>query len=428
MTNTLDRLRFRLTMWYIVTFGAILILLGFGMFMAIERQFAAQLDDSLKDATTELQQAARIREQEKGASGKVVDALDELRIPDRFLYLMNANGTPIKPDTASRWLQEVARKAALAGPATHGHRIAPEVIMRYHAEPFLLQNGDARVAIAAADEIELEDKYAWLIAAFGVAALFALALVSGGGWFLMRKSTQPIAASIEHMRRFMADASHELRTPLTVIRNRSEIALRKSREANAYESALRAINAETERLGRIVDDLLTLSRADSGDRPMQKRNVYLDDIALDAATTARTLADSRGISLSVEQFEEAKAFGDPVFLRQLIMILLDNAIKYTPSGGRVKIRVAQDDRAAILTVDDTGPGIPQDKLPHIFERFFRADPSRTRDGQDGAGLGLSIAQWIAKANDATIDVESSVGQGTRVTVRFPAQNGANAAV
>lgn len=416
----INRLRLHLTAWYLLTLCGIVVLLGGGLFLAIQRQFEDQLTTSLHDATVELERAAQIREQEAGSGAKVVDAVDELHIPDRTLYLVDASGSPIKPAVADQWVLDAAGRATDSSGIDEEREIPGERTLRLHAERFPLRSGRTMVAVAVADKVELEDRYAALITAFGAAALVALVLVSGGGWLLVRQSTAPIEQSMERMRHFMADAAHELRTPLTVLRAQAEIALQQSRTAPEYVASLRAIDAESQRLARIVDDLLTLARADAGERPIERRRVFLDDIAMDAAEAARAVAGAKGVALSVGAFEEAAIEGDPELLRRLVVILLDNAVKFTPVGGSVRISVSQSDNTATLVVGDSGIGIPADQLPHVFERFYRGDPARGRAEAAGAGLGLSIANWITEAHQATLEITSEPGEGTAVTVRIPA--------
>ena len=421
----LDRLRLRLTVWYAATFCVILLVLGAGLFLAIRRQFSAQLDDSLQDATTELVRAARTREIESiSARGNVVDAVDELHIPDRTLYLLDVNGHPVKPASADEWIQASAREAGRLGRWDAEREGRSEGTLRLHAERFVLTSGTPLVAIAVADRVELEDRYASLIAAFAGAAVFALVLVGAGGWLLVRQATKPAERTIEYMRRFMADAAHELRTPLTVLQSRAEIALQQDREPATYVSALRGIENESQRLGRIVDDLLTLARADTGERPIERKRLYLDDLALDAASAARSVGQSAGVDVVVEEFEETAVDGDAALLRQLLMILLDNAVKFTLPGGTVSVRVSAPAGQPTLSVTDTGVGIDPEHLPHVFERFYRGDPARSpgprgTNGRSGAGLGLAIGSWIAEAHDALISVASVVDRGTTVTVTFP---------
>jgi signal transduction histidine kinase len=414
----LIRLRLRLTIWYVATFGIILLLLGAGLFAVISYQLSQQLDDSLRSATLELVRAARIRELEAaGARGRVIDAVDELTIPDRILYLLDPQGNPVKPAKIDSWISQAARDASRVGQITVERDLEEGKTLRLHALRFRLASGRQLVAVAIADPEELEDKYADLITAFVAIAFAALVLVAGGGFVLVRKSTAPIERSIEFMRRFMADAAHELRTPITILRTRAEIALQQPRDAANYVSALRGVEVEAHRLGGIVDSLLVLARADTGERQIEKERIFLDDLAIDAAGAARVVARQKNVELTVDEFEEAPVEGDPALIRQLIMIVLDNAVKFTDAGGQVHVRVSMHEGAPTFAVEDTGIGINQEDLPRVFQRFFRGETARSRT--DGAGLGLSIASWIAREHGAEISLTSEPGKGTKVVVRFP---------
>jgi signal transduction histidine kinase len=415
----LVRLRLRLTIWYVATFGLIIVLLGAGLFAVITYQISQQLDDSLRSATLELVRAARIRELEQASvrPGRVIDAVDELNIPDRVLYLLDVDGKPIKPATIDPWIAEAAKDAARLGQITRTSDMPDDRTLRLHAMRFKLASGQHLVAVAVADREELEDKYADLIAAFVAFAFLALLLVAAGGFLLVRKSTAPIERSIINMRRFMADAAHELRTPITILRTRAEVALQQPREATNYVSALHGIEAEARRLGSIVDSLLVLARADAGERQIEKERIFLDDIAIDAAGAARVVARQKNIEITVDKFEEAPIEGDSTLIRQLVMIVLDNAVKFTDSGGQVHVSVSMQEGTPTFSVDDTGIGIKQDELSRVFQRFFRGETARSRT--EGAGLGLSIASWIAREHDATISLKSESGKGTRVVVTFP---------
>ena len=416
--SELGRLRLRLTFWYAGIFTVILGLLGAGLFAVIRHQIARQLDTSLQAATAALMQAARIREVERAhAKGAVVDAVDELHIPDRSLYLLDSLARPIKPEQVAPWIQAAAREAAAIGRADRDRSASGEHALRLHAERFRGTAGTAYVAVAVADRVELEDQYASLIAAFGAAALAGLLLVAGGGSVLVRQSTAPIERSMAQMRRFMADAAHELRTPITILRTRAEVALGQEREPGGDAATLGAIAREAARLGAIVGDLLTLARVETGERPVARQPLFLDDAAAGAVDAARALAASKGVTLEVGAFDEAKIVGDPTLVRQLLLIVLDNAIKFTPASGHVGLNVSTADGRADVVITDTGIGIPAEQLPHVFERFYRGDPARHQ--ADGAGLGLAIARWIAEAHGARITLTSEPGRGTRVTIAFP---------
>ncbi len=418
--NPLVRLRLRLTLWYGGVLTLILALLGGGLFFAIRHQISRQLDLSLQAATLALERAARIREVERArATGPVMDAVDELHIPDRELYLFDSVGRPIKPAQAPAWIAEAARLASRVGiadrdidtPPPHDHQV------RLHAARFTGGNGTTYVAAVAADRFELEDQYASLIEAFAAAAIVGLLLVAGGGYVLVRKSTAPVERSMDQMRRFMADAAHELRTPITILRTRAEVALGQERAATQDAATLRAVERETARLGEIVEDLLTLARADAGERTVRHVPIYLDDIAAEAVDAVRTLAEQKHVQLKVGTFEEAKIAGDPALVRELLLIVLDNAVKFTPAAGNVRLDVATADGRASVAVTDTGVGIPAEQLPRVFERFYRGEPARHE--AQGAGLGLAIARWIADAHGASIDITSTPGAGTTVRVGFP---------
>src|SRR6476619_1955986 len=179
------------------------------------------------------------------AHGQVVDAVDELHIPDRSLYLVDTSGRPVRPDTVPAWVGSAARRAGTTGQADEERDQSDEHILRLHAERFTLPEGPPLVAVAVADRVELEDRYAALIAAFGGAAVVAVVLVAGGGWLLVRKSTEPVERTVDYMRRFMADAAHELRTPLTVLRVRAETALQQPRAPAGYVEAIEGMAAES---------------------------------------------------------------------------------------------------------------------------------------------------------------------------------------
>lgn len=410
-------LRRRLTFWYAATLSLILILLGGGLYGVIHSQLAQQLDDSLRAATKELVRAARIREMEAVSTrGAVVDAVDELRIPDRSLYLLDSTGAPISPRSATPFIRRAARRAAAGASVSDEVDVGSEHTLSLHAERFKLQSGQTLVAVVAGDQVELTDRYAELIAAFGGAALAAIVLVAAGGYFLVQKATAPAERSMAYTRRFMADAAHELRTPIAVLRTRAEVALQQERSSEDYAAVLRGMEHEAQRLGRVVDDLLMLARADAGERPVERTRFFLDDIVLDAAQSVRTLAQAAGVTLTVDEFEATPIVGDARLVRELVVVLLDNAVKFTPAGGDVRVRVLPDPEPT-LTIDDNGCGMAAEQMPHVFERFYRGDASRARGG--GAGLGLSIAQWIASVHDARLLLASEPGRGTRATVTFP---------
>jgi len=233
---------------------------------------------------------------------------------------------------------------------------------------------------------------------------------------------QRIQSAFEQMKQFTADASHDLRTPVALIQTRAEIALRKPRTDEEYREALNEIFGETQRLSGLIENLLLLARTDIGSEGLRLRRIDLCDIARDAGAQGKTLAESRhiGWSQAVPEFS-LWIGGDAGALRRLFLILIDNAIKYTPEHGSVAVRVGNSDGKALVEVTDNGIGIADSDLPHIFDRFYRADSARSRDS-GGFGLGLSIGQWIAKAHQGTITVKSALGQGSSFQVWLPLVN------
>jgi signal transduction histidine kinase len=286
-----------------------------------------------------------------------------------------------------------------------------------YAERFTTKGGASYVAAVVVDRDPIDDRYAELMTLVGGLGALGLMLVATGGWMLARKSVAPVERSMEQMRRFMADAAHELRTPVSVIRSRVDVALEQPRDTQGYERTLRELRGEIERLASLVNDLFTLARADADERTFAPVRVQLDEIVLEAVTTAGWIAARRGITLHVEDADEVVIDGDPAQLRQLAMILLDNGIKFSDSGGSVRISVRERPEGAALVVEDRGVGIAKADLERVFDRFYRAES--VRGSTTGAGLGLAIARWIADAHGARIALEAAPEGGTRVTVAFP---------
>lgn len=230
----------------------------------------------------------------------------------------------------------------------------------------------------------------------------------------LQASDVQLRETLETQRRFVADASHELRTPLTTIRGNSGM-LRSVAEMTPEdrEEAMDEIHQEAERMSRLVGQLLVLARADAG-LVLRREPVELAPLTREAATQVSRLAPGRWIG--VEEISPVTVMGDSDALRQVLLILLDNAIKYTPTDGTITVRLREQRDEARVTVSDTGIGIEPEHLPHVFERFYRADPARTAGG---TGLGLSIAQWIAGQHGGRIEAESSPGRGSVFTVHLP---------
>jgi signal transduction histidine kinase len=215
--------------------------------------------------------------------------------------------------------------------------------------------------------------------------------------------------------RFVADVSHELRTPLTAIRGNLDLIKRYGMDDMSFE----AIESETDRMSRMVNDLLLLARADYGGLTLDLEPLDVDTVMMEAHRQAQVLVKDRDLTVSLAHLEPLRIAGNMDRMKQLLLNLLSNAIKFTPDGGRINLSLYRQDQQAVIEIADTGTGISEDDLKHIFDRFFQADESRNRDGVQSAGLGLAIVKWIVEAHDGTIGVESQVGQGTTFWVKIP---------
>lgn len=222
------------------------------------------------------------------------------------------------------------------------------------------------------------------------------------------------------LRRFTADASHELKTPLTVLRAGVERALTNPDTSQDILEVLEETLLEINRTSELVDALLTLARADEGRAPLHLERLDLSELLEDIEETAGILAEPEGVSLNVTRPEgPLEILADRSRIRQMLLNLTENAVKYTPRGGNVTIRLENQDHHAAITVSDTGIGIAPGDLPHVFDRFWRADTARTRTYRGGAGLGLAISKWIVEAHGGTITVGSRPGRGTSFRIRLP---------
>jgi two-component system, OmpR family, sensor kinase len=363
----------------------------------------------------------------------------------------------------SKEFRELAEAPAKAAPGTFRNVHEGRNGFRGYARP--LFPDDRRAILVVLQSLHpqrevMEDiryTFYWIIP-------IALLLASAGGYFLARKSLTPVAAmatqargmgasrlsdrlevanprdelgtlalsfnelldrlekSFEQQRRFVADASHELRTPVAILQGETEVTLsRTDRTPEEYRETLGILREESHRLAHIIEDLFTLTRADAGQYPLQLREVYLDELAADVLRRTRSLAIAKGITLTSAIQPEMALQADEHLLRRMLLNLMDNAIKYTPPAGKVHVECRREGTDYALRVTDTGGGIPGELQPRIFERFFRADKARSRSEGDtgGAGLGLSIALWIAEAHHGRLELTSSDATGTSFTVWLP---------
>jgi len=221
-----------------------------------------------------------------------------------------------------------------------------------------------------------------------------------------------LECSFEQLKRFTSDASHELRTPLTAIRSVGEVGLQEDGDSNHYREVIGSMLEETERLSRLVESLLTISRADSGQIRLEQTTIALLPLVREASSLLEVLAEEKRQAMSLEGDESIRVKADGVILRQVVINLLDNAIKYSPSEGRISVRVSKrDPSTACVEIKDSGPGIAPEHRQKVFDRFYRIDESRSRDA-GGAGLGLAIAKWGAQAHGGRLELDSTTSGST----------------
>jgi heavy metal sensor kinase len=479
-STMLESMRAKLTLWYTGILALVLTVFAASTYFYLVRATAQRTDDSLMDSSdlvvanlkSELGESAR-------EGGQIVrGVVNDFRFRDRQVIVfgenrqvMAASEPPERERLARKWpsaeafanLADLALntgRACSTLPVGHGIRFCG-VVLQSPSDKFLI--------VTAKSPHEEQETLEQVRTAFGIAIPVALILASLGGFLLAKRSLAPVAEmgeqaarissmnlherlpvkserdevgrlaiiindllsrlnrSFEQQRRFMADASHELRTPLAIVRGEAEVALsRPVRTEVEYRQSLGAVYDEGKRMSRIVEDLFSLARADSGQYPLSHADCFLNDLVEESLRAARYLAEKRGVTLCFSQSDvELVVEGDEELLRRLIMNLLDNAIKYTMPGGVVTVQLFQLPTECVLMVQDTGRGIAIEAQPHIFERFFREDKARRRNVESegsGAGLGLSISQWIANLHGGHIFLESSSEKGSTFSVRFPCSN------
>ena len=278
--------------------------------------------------------------------------------------------------------------------------------------------GDDAVALLVAtplSDVQRERRESREAMLVGVPIVFFLA--AGGGLYLASISVRPIAAALDAQRRFTADASHELRTPVSVIRATVDVTLtRQHRDEGEYREALDTIGRQARGLGRLVQNMLVLARADAGAYPFRPADLYLDELVMECRTAVEAMASERRVAVIVHPIGETPYRGDEDLLRQLLLNVIQNAVQHARPDGRVEIGVRTDDERLRLRITNDGLEIPAADRARIFDRFVQLDPSR-RD--QGAGLGLPIARWIAEMHGGSLCVEASDAGSTTFCVSLP---------
>jgi signal transduction histidine kinase len=284
-----------------------------------------------------------------------------------------------------------------------------------------IENSDHSVlfiGMEVTENVNLLIKMKWLLTL--VASFFLLLSIGMGYWF-SRRAMIPIQQAYQRQQDFVSDASHELRTPLSIMRASIEIIEEEQAQLPSFhQKVLADMREELSRMTRMIEGLLTLARSDSGRLEIIPEHFHLGDLLQTSSEAFEILAAQRQIRISCVRSCDGDTmfFGDKERMKQLLYILLDNAIKYSKPGGEVQVSLTEKEKVMILQISDNGIGIPQEKIPFIFERFYRVDHGRTR-AQGGAGLGLSIAKWIVDAHRGQFKVTSEVDKGTTVQILLP---------
>lgn len=453
--------RSRLTLWYVGVLGALLLAYGAGslffLFVSMRDQFDLNLQEDKEAVEAQIVSqpdgSLSLRSDHGEEDERDVHRFVELWSPEGSLFYRapQLQGQALATPPAARNYGENSRPFSWR--LANGMRVR-EVSGIHHLE------GRIVILRVAHDEEPLWKELREFATVLVIGFPLAMLLAGFGGYTLARKALAPIAAmtretqkisaedlsarlsiqnrgdelgklatvfndmlgrlqgAFEQLRRFTADASHELRTPLTAVRSVGEVALQGPRTAEEYRDVIGSMLEEVDTLTRLVESLLVLSRADAGHIQLHPTDASLLAIAREAASILEVLAEERGQTLDVGGNDNLVVSADRLILRQAIVNLLDNAIKYSPPQSRIRIRVQGEGQQVFLDVIDQAPEIPREHQPHVFDRFYRVDKARTREW-GGAGLGLSITRWAVEAHAGVVTLKSEEGQGNTFRISLP---------
>jgi two-component system, OmpR family, sensor kinase len=455
-------IRFRLVAWYAGMFLLICTAFGAYTYVSLRHYLASALQDTLRRRAHQIG-TSRLLSAERTGESFVIDQIKTLYGPelnDRFIRisrpdgsLLYVSGTPhdmsFEPTRIPK--VEVQRGEPKVTPIAGEH-------MLLLSAPFAVRDRSYLVEVGAST-LEGEKVLRGFILTLGLGLPLVLAFAVGGGFLMVEGALRPVhrvtdaareitlhnlsrrlpvvesGDEIEHLSvalnqmiarldeafqhagRFTADASHELRTPLTVMRGELESVVQDPSLGGHTRARLGSVLEETERLARIVEDLLAISRLEAGEARLERSRFDLSNLVVTTADQMSLLAEDKGIEVVCRGEECVEVEGDSARLKQVVVNLLDNAVKYTPAAGRVSLETRRAKDQAVLEVVDSGPGIPESALPRVFDRFFRVDG--TRAGEGGAGLGLSIVRLICAAHGGSVALSNPSTGGCRVTVTLP---------
>ncbi|HUQ81501.1 MAG TPA: ATP-binding protein [Gemmatimonadaceae bacterium] len=473
-------LRARLTLWYTLVLGAPLVAFAGASFLVLDRALLHRadgfLDETLGAFTTELQSE---QQEESTVSGAIRASLHDVQFRDVRLAVFDSSGTLVASGRVDTMAVYALRHPVSLPDVGAALRVLP--IAERHA--FTVGSGEQAYRVASESSVIFGTRFRVVAAyplhgnsetmeavgtSYAIAIPLLIVIAALGGYFLASRSLAPVASmsaraaeisstnlnerlpvgsrrdelsslaavvnnllerlelAFMQQRRFMADASHELRTPVAVLRTEADVTLsRPVRTESEYRESVAVMRDSARRLGRIVDDLFMLARADAGHLPIRRGPVYLEEVVDEAARAVRALAQEHGVRVDVTPLEDSPFNGDADLLGRLMLNLLDNAIKHSPAGGTVTLSLSRVAREYWISVADQGTGIPLESQEQIFERFFRADKARSRDAAtdtSGAGLGLAIARWIADAHGGRLELVRSNASGSEFQLALPISN------
>ncbi|OGO36965.1 MAG: hypothetical protein A2147_09830 [Chloroflexi bacterium RBG_16_57_8] len=446
-------IKFRLTVWYLFVIVLLLACFGIAAYFMLSSQLHLNLDESLSTRAAELESTVVIEGGRIGFAGQISELVLVYDVSGRLLRRYG-------PEVEFRAVDEMVQLALFGQKstfATETPRAGQQ--MRLYATSFTIPP-DRRIAIVIGKPpTEIHSVLATVRSIFLISASFAVVLAAIGGSVLATRALWPVVriaraadeiretnlsrrvevhsddelgmlastlnrmierleAAFNRQRQFAADASHELRTPMAVIEAESTLALEKERPAAEYRKSLEVVSQETAYMSSVLSNLLLMARGDSGKEPFNFEKLTMRDLLTDLSSSVAKLAGEKGLHFGVTTVENLIVNGDRVKLKQLLLNIIDNAVRYTPSGGRVGVSAVAVGENAVISVSDTGIGIPAEQLPFVFERFYRVDKARSR-AEGGAGLGLAIAKYIAEAHGGKIEVDSQVGKGSIFRVLLP---------
>ena len=453
--------RVRLTLWYTGALAIVLALYAGGVLVFLRHNLSTELDHRLHDDFEVAEQMLE-RTADGGVRWRDNDHHEEEEAgDDSWLEVWNPEGKLLyRRPSFER--EEKGLLFPMLSPERQGYQsvtLPSDVHVRLLGRPYSIAGLPVVIQVARS-EVRLRHELGELLFVMGLGLPVAVGIAGFGGYVLARRALAPVGRmadrartitaerlgerlpvvnpddelghlaavfnetfarleqSFEQLRRFTADASHELRTPLTAIRSVGEVGLREHRDEKAYRDIIGSMLEEADRLGRLVDSLLTLSRADAGQVRLALEQVDLAELAREVANHLGVLAEEKRQSVAVETAGPVYATVDRLVLRQAVINLVDNAIKYSPEGACVRVVVRDRSHGPTLEVIDTGPGIRVEHRGRVFDRFYRVDKARSRE-MGGTGLGLSIARWAVEAHGGRIELESEEGKGSTFRLALP---------